>query len=238
MSAFTEPDYAPAAPRLDLYAAIHKSLRLFMGDTLARLGRLDIDHSVELDATLTQLDQLLSLCQQHLQHENQFLHTAIEARSPGASSRIEGEHLQHLDTLAALAADAAALRAQPSAAAAHRLYRLFALFVAENFSHMNVEETAHNQALWSTYSDDELLALHQRLLAAITPAEMATVLRWMVPALNPVERAALLAAMQPQLPPEGVRGLLASARAQLDDTAWAKLAQALAAPPVPGLVTA
>lgn len=238
MSAFTEPDYAPAAPRLDLYAAIHKSLRLFMADTLARLGRLDIDDSVELSATLTQLEQLLALCRKHMQHENQFVHAAIEARSPGASVRIEDEHAQQLDSLNALSADAAVmLRAQPSAASAHRLYRLFALFVAENLSHMNVEETVLNQALWSAYSDAELMALHQRLVAAIAPAEMAAVLRWMVPALNPTERAELLGGLQEQLPPEGVRDLLTSARAQLDDTAWAKLARALAAPPVPGLVT-
>jgi hypothetical protein len=227
---------ANAAPRLDLYSTIHKGLRLFMGDMLARLGRLDLGDPVELETTLAQLGELLALCHQHVVHENQFVHTAIEARRPGASSRIEGEHAQHLDTIAALGADAAALRALPDAVAAHRLYRQFALFVAENLHHMSVEETAHNQALWAAYSDAELLDLHQRLVAAIAPAEMAVVMRWMLPAINPTERAELLGGLQQQLPPEGLRGLLEGARAQLNDTAWAKLARALGMPPVPGLV--
>ena len=83
---------APAVARFDLYAGVHKGLRLFMADTLTRVGRLDLDDEPELAATLGQLDELLEICRSHLGHENQFVHTAIEARRPGgASSEHEGE---------------------------------------------------------------------------------------------------------------------------------------------------
>jgi hypothetical protein len=62
-----------AAPRLDLYAPIHKALRLFMGDTLARVGRIDLSDSADSSATLQQLDALLELCRGHVAHENQHL---------------------------------------------------------------------------------------------------------------------------------------------------------------------
>jgi len=224
--------------RLDLYASIHKGLRLFMTDTLARVGRLDVDDPNELTATLAQVHSLLDLCRRHLEHENQFVHTALEARRPGASLRVAGEHDEHIDAIAALEADAAALRALPGAAAAYRFYRHLALFVAENFVHMNVEETSHNAALWAAYSDAELAAVHQRLLASIDPAEMALVLRWVVPAMAPAERAAMLGAMQQEMPPEALRGVLEIVRPHLNDTAWAKLARALGIRPVPGLVDA
>jgi hypothetical protein len=234
--ALTTPSYFVLPARVDLYAAIHKGIRLFMSDTLSRVGRLDIDDAKECHAALDQLQGLLDFCSGHLAHENAFVHTAIEARRPGVSSSIASEHQEHADAIAALGAEAIALRALPTAAGAHRLYRHLALFVAENLEHMNVEETVHNAALWEAYTDAELLDIHQRLVASVPPAEMAIVLRWMVPAMAPAERAMMLGGMQQQMPPEAMSSVLDIVRPRLDDTAWAKLARALGVPPVPGLV--
>lgn len=241
MNAFTSAETATlrhaTAPRLDLYASIHKALRHFMGDTLNRVGRLDVTDTAEMDPTLGQLDDLLEFCRSHLERENRFVHTAIEARQPGGSAAIAAEHEAHVDAIAALAADAATLRAQPDAAAAHRLYRHLARFVGENLLHMEVEESAHNRALWAAYDDRELQILHQRVLASVDAAEMKHVLRWMVPAISPAERAELFVPMQQQMPPESIRPVIESVHPHLDDLAWAKLTRALGLPPVPGLVT-
>jgi hypothetical protein len=215
------------AARLDLYTPIHKALRLFMTDTLQRVGQLDTEDPTEFAATTTQVQALLAQCRAHLAHENQFVHTALEARSPGASARIAGEHDQHLEHIAALEAELAALRALPSALGALRLYRQLALFVADNFEHMHHEETHHNAQLWALYSDAELLEVHERLVASIEPAEMAATVRWLVPAMNPAERAEMLVPMQQQMPPEAMRDLLGIARPHLPPQGWAKLAQAL-----------
>lgn len=225
----------PAAPRVDLYSGIHKALRLFMTDTLLRVGRLDAGDADELAATLAQLRSLLELCRSHVAHENEFVHAAIEARRPGVSQRIAAEHVEHLDAIAALEAEVVALAALPREPAAQRLYRHLARFIGENFEHMHVEETTHNAALWSLYSDAELLEVHQRILAAVDPAEMGLVLRWMLPAMSPAERAGMLGEMQRQMPPEAMRGVLDLARAHLDDGAWGKLARALNVPIAPGL---
>ena len=149
-AASTGPARSHAAPRLDLYAAMQKGLRFFMADTLARVGWLDVQDADEMSATLAQVQRPLDLCRSHLDHKNRFVHTALEARCPSATLRIAGEHDAHLDALWALEADAAALRALPGAAAAHRFYRHLALFVAQSLEHMNVEETAHNNALWAS----------------------------------------------------------------------------------------
>lgn len=237
---FADSSTAPAktvaaAPRVDLYSGIHKALRLFMTETLLRVGRLDTADADELAKTLSQLRSLLELCRSHVAHENEFVHAAIEARRPGASQRIAAEHVEHLDAIAALEAEVAALAALPREPAAQRLYRHLARFVGENFEHMHVEETAHNAALWSLYSDAELNEIHQRILAAVDPAEMGLVLRWMVPAMSPAERAGMLGEMQRQMPPEAMRGVLDTVRPHLDDTAWGKLARALNVPIAPGL---
>lgn len=221
-------------PRFDIYAPIHKALRLFMTDTLACVGRLDLDDAHDVSAGLARLDALLDAVCCHLQHENDFIHPAIEAHHRGISDRIAGEHREHIDAIAMLRLEAAALRVKPEPATAHRLYRHLAAFIAENFEHMDVEETRHNQALWDAYGDVELQAIEGRILASIGQQEMRVWLHWMLPAFSPGDRARLIGG----LPPELQTPVLAMARARLDDAAWAKLCRALGTSPVPGLVEA
>lgn len=226
------PTTAPSAaaarpPRLDLYAPIHRALRLFMCDTLGRVGCLDVDDPRELAQTLDQLDMLLDLCHRHLLHENRIVHPAIEALQPGGTQRVAADHQQHLESIAALRAESAAVRGAPGAAAALRLYRHLALFVADNFVHMQLEESAHNALLWDGYGDAELGVVHQRILASVGPVEQAQTLRWLTLALPPAERAQLYAELQRQVPPDAFANLLASARELLDAGAWAKLTGAL-----------
>ena len=225
---------APIAPRFDMYAGVHKALRSFMADTLVRLGRLDVADPRDLDTTLGQLDALLTLCLSHIAHENEFVHTAIEARQPGAAARTGGDHAEHRDSIDALRAEAAALRRvapQTQPASALRLYHHLSLFVAENFEHMHVEESVNNAALWAAYTDAELIEIHGRLVASIAPPEFVLTARWMVPALTPMERAMLLRGIQAQTPPEAFLGLLAGLRPHIDAGGWDKLVAAVGVAP-------
>lgn len=227
----------PSKPaRADLYDPIHRALRLFMTDTLGRVGWLDTGDAAEMAATLAQVESLLGACRSHLTHENRHVHPAIEARQPGTTARIADDHRDHEEHIAALQTDVAALRRSPDHAAAQRLYRHLALFIADNFQHMHHEETAHNQALWASYSDAELQAIEAEIVGSLSPEQMALVLRWMAPALPPAMRAAMFGQMKATIPPEGFRQVLDLVRPTLDDTAWAKLARALELPPAPGLV--
>ena len=208
--------------RLDLYAAIHKTLRLAMTDTLSRLGSLDVADAAQHRSVIAQLRDLLAFCRSHVEKENAYVHPAIEARCAGQSTRIAGEHEEHLAAIDALEIDTSVLEAAPDAAIAHRLYRRLARFVAENFEHMDHEETAHNAALWSAYRDDELLEIHLRIVASIPPAEMAKVMHWMLPALNHDERVGLIAGM----PPQAFDGAMQIARERLSVADASKLARA------------
>ena len=222
------------APRFDMYAGIHKALRSFMSETLVRVGRADVTDPDDLHAALEQLETLLTLCLNHIEHENEFVHTAIEARQPGAAARTGGDHVEHRDSIDALRAEAAGLRsaaARLQPALALRLYHHLALFVAENLQHMHIEETANNAALWAAYSDVELIEIHDRLVASIAPPEFMLVARWMVPAVNPMERAMLLGSVKAQTPPEAFLGLLAGVRPYIDARGWDKLARAVGVAP-------
>lgn len=230
-----------AAPRLDLYAGIHKALRALMADTLLALGRMDADDELELAQTSQRVLELLDFCASHLRHENQFIHAAMEARAPGASEAIAHEHEEHELHIAELGGLVGALLKMPAtqrAGAALELYRQLALFIAGNFQHMHVEETAHNAVLWSRYTDAELTALHAALVASIPPQEMMYVVRWMVPFMNPAERIAMLSDMQAHAPAPAFAAALDLVRPHLSDVEWAKLTRGLGLPAVPGLVQA
>lgn len=230
---------APAAPRFDMYGAIHKALRSMMGDTLVALGATDAADDAAVESSLAKLEQLIAACASHLEHENRFVHPAIEARSPGTTARIAEDHVGHETALDELRAGARAVRRAGAAyrgVVLGRLYRGLALFVAENFEHMEREETGHNQALWDTYSDAELLAIHDELVGSIPPAEMMQVLQWMIPSVSHAERAGMLGGMRAQAPEGVFEAVLDLAYRSLSQREWAKLARTLGVPPVPGLV--
>ena len=219
-----------AAPRVDLYAGIHKALRALMADTLLAVGRMDSEDALERAQVTQRVLELLDFCRSHLRHENDFIHPALEARAPGASGKIAHEHEEHLQAIVALADQATALlQCEPAArpAAALALYRALSLFIAHNFEHMHVEETAHNAVLWARYTDAELLEIHDRLVASIPPAEMMYVLRWMVPFMNPAERAAMLGDMRDHAPAPAFAAALEVVRPHLGEREWAKLGRDL-----------
>ena len=222
-----------AAERIDLYAAIHKALRRFMADTLLRVGSLDVLDADDMAATCAQLDGLLTLCAAHVAHENEFVHGAIDARSPAGANRTANDHVEHLQSIDALRQEARTLRASVAAQRpllAQRLYRHLALFVAENFQHMHYEETVNNALLRTHYGDAELMQIHGRILASIGPEEMLLTCRWMVPALNPGERAEMLNGMKAGMPPEAFLGVVGHVRPHLDAIGWAKLSRAIGMP--------
>lgn len=223
-------------PRFDLYAFIHKALREQMSYALGQLGRADVGQPEPLDAVA----QLLDTLRAHLRHENDFIHTAIEARQPGGARDTADDHADHLDAIDQLGQELLALRQAPPAEQPlrmQRLYRHLAAFIGENLVHMQVEESQNNARLWALYSDAELLAIHERLVGSISPAEMATSLQWMAAALNDSELALLYGDLQRGAPADVFPALLGLAQNQLSAPRQARLSRSLGLASVPGLVS-
>lgn len=228
-----------AAPRLDLYAPIHKAWRSFMMDTLFRIGQMDVFDADDTARNLAQLEDLLRQCEAHIEHEDTHVHAAIERRQPDALLTTPADHAEHHESIAALRFEMAVLRGadwENRMGLALRLYRHLALFVAENFQHMHHEETVNNGLLWANYSDAELMQLHEQILAGISPQENLLTARWMVPALNPTERAGIVGGMKPQMPPEAFLGVMSAVQPHMDTLGWDKLARAVGIAQQPGLV--
>ncbi|MDM0045755.1 hypothetical protein QTH91_14795 [Variovorax dokdonensis] len=224
---------APAASRVDLYAGIHKALRAVMSDTLLAVGRMDAHDALELAQTTQRVLQLLDLMRSHLEHENNFVHKALEARAPGSSQHIGDDHVHHVAEIDTLAESVRALldtSGQDLDAAVHGFYRRLSLFIAHNYEHMNYEETQHNATLWAHYSDEELMGIHAELVGSIPPEEMMLVMRWMVPFMNAGERAMVLGDMKAHAPAPAFEAVLGATRPHLSAREWEKLQAALELP--------
>lgn len=217
------------ARRYDIYAFIHKGLRAFMADTLLRVGQLDLNDEEETREVIDALLLLLENCQAHLQHENDFVHAAMEARQPDSANQTGADHLEHLQEIARLRAWVSRLSGPEylQAEILSCLYQDLAKFVGDNYLHMVVEESDNNIVLWQNYSDAEIMALNQRLVASIPPEEAIVMLGWMVRYLNPSERALLLKNIQKTMPAEAFASLLGSLQTQLTPKNWRKLQVAL-----------
>jgi len=230
-----------SSSRENLYAGIHKALRAFMTDTLLAVGRADPSDPQDVADASGRVIGLMDLCEAHVQHENSFVHPAIEARTPGVCGEVAQDHvahLHHIQRLRAAAQQLPGLDAPLQAGALHALYLELSLFVADNLQHMHVEETRHNAALWSAYTDAELHAIHDALVATIEPADMMQVMRWMLPQMHALERLQVLGGMRQGAPAPVFQAVLDVVQPHLSPRDWAKLTQGLGLPAVPGLVAA
>ncbi len=214
------------APRLDLYAPIHKALRAWMFDTVVAVGRIDGRDEPALRATLRKVEGLLAMCESHIEHEHHHFHAVMERDMPGSAREAElghQAHGRHMRRLRGLMDQVQSAEAVARFALLTQLYRELAMFVGENLTHMQWEETVHNEALWARHTDAELDAIHDVLVQGIPPQEMAEVLRHMLPALSPLERHGMLADMRGKMPPQAFDGVLQLAHEVLGAHCWAAL---------------
>jgi hypothetical protein len=215
--------------RFDIYSTVHKGLRAFMTDTQVAVGRLDeVDEN--LPQVLEQVRSLIEICREHLFHENQFLHPAMEARRPGSACATASDHVEHEQAFESIEGDV--LRVERKSGAERRtallnLYRNLTLFVADKFKYMYTEECVNNEVLWDAYTDDELHQIHASLLAAVSSQAMRANLRWMLPCASHPERLEVLMGAQKTLPTPVFSTILQMIRPNLSNQDWNRLTEAL-----------
>jgi hypothetical protein len=195
----------------DLYYAVHKGIRLANARLLIRLGATDPARESQVSETLGALRSHLVMSLSHLTHENAAIHSALEARCPGAAAHAEEDHEHHehaFDELEALAQAVEKAATEARAMALRRLYQRFALFVSDDLAHMHEEETQLMPLLMAHFSDEERQEIHHRIVSNIAPEKMVLFMRCMLAALPIPERKEMLDGMQVGMPAEAFDGLM------------------------------
>lgn len=227
-----------ASARVQPYRFIHKGLRVLMLHTLRNAGALDCSHAAERAQLVDEVERLLSVCADHLAHENRYFHEPLRERAPRAVRAFHDDHLDHLAAIDELRLLLQRVRDAESdaPALAYELYLSLSTFIGENLAHMAEEESTLTRALWEHFSDAEINALVAALEATLSPQEMGFYLGWMARGLNVAELAQLLGEARPAVPPAVFTEMTDTVRAALDTPRWARLAATLGIPAVPGLV--
>jgi len=211
------PITAVTAPvTLDLYKDIHQAIRVELFAATSEAGRLDPSQGLARGALASHVGDIVELLRSHAEHEDAAIQPVLEARLPDLAERVEVDHLTleaRMDDLAEMATEQADLEVADPAAKVHRLYLALASFTSEYLQHQDVEERVIMPALEAEVGLEQIVGIHQAILAAIPPDEMARSLAIMIPAMNIDDRAALLGGMQAGAPAEvfeGVWGLVGS----------------------------
>lgn len=209
----------------DFYSPVHKGLRLGLSGLLVRLGQVDPDDGAELAALMGDLRRQLAICAGHLDNEDREVHAALLARAPDAVAVLAAAHESHRQDFAALGGLIDAIGTHGGLAGALRaLYLAFSRFVADDLAHMAHEEEVTLPLMQRLFSDAELMAIEDRIIAADPPEYLIATARLVIPALDPAERARLLRDFRAKAPADAFTAIIdLAARPSLPAAQWQRL---------------
>lgn len=173
--------------RVELFALVHKALRLQSARTLGELATCAGD----LEATgraLRTARELLEMQQVHARVEDALVIPAIEARRPGAAARLVDAHEEHATILVRLHQQIGEVELHATPERVHALYLAMTHFIADAFLHMYEEETLAAPLLEEIYSQAELAAIAARVREQVTPVEEGLFGPLMLASLSHAER--------------------------------------------------
>jgi hypothetical protein len=219
-----------AAVTLDLYRDIHKAIRVELFAVTSSAGRVDPSQGIARASLASHVNDLVQLLVTHAEHEDAAIQPALERHLPELAERVEVDHLTleaRMDDLSAMAQEAAALAVPDPASQIHRLYLALAAFTSDYLEHQDIEERVIMPSLEVALGIDEVVAIHQAILASIPPDEMGRSLSLMIPAMNIDNRAELLGGMRAGAPAEVFQGVWGLVGSVLEPTDFRALADRL-----------
>lgn len=211
----------------DLYRDIHKAIRTELFAVTSEAAGLDASAGIARAALASHVRDVVELLVQHAEHEDGSIQPVLERELPDLATTVEVEHEtleRRMDGLVSMAEEAALLSAPDPRFQAHRLHLELASFTGAYLAHQDVEERVIMPALEAAVGIDEVVAVHQAILAKIPPPEMARSLSLMLPAMNIDDRVEMLGGMRDTAPAEVFDGVWSLAGSVLEPSELAGLA--------------
>lgn len=187
----------------DLYSSVHKGLRSLLYGAATAVARTDFDRDDETRAVVVEMRRVLAFLEEHAEHEDREILPVLRAKDAWTAEELQGDHARldglHRDIeslLLRIESSGASGRESLGRRLAERANRL----VAEHIHHMEREERSGNRVLWAHCTDEELHAVHERIVTTIGAERLLQWAEFMVPALNRQEREHTLAGIRAIVP--------------------------------------
>ncbi len=197
--------------RHDIYGPIHKGLRLALANLTIQIGSTDFADEDAARETIAALRRQMALSASHLAHEEEQIHTALEARAEGATLTLLADHDHHRRAFVEIETIMQTIEAAPAEARpalGRELYLGFTQFVAADFAHMAEEEMVILPLLHRLFSDEELIAMEGAIVAALPPEKAMAYMQLAIPAMNGPERVRFLNFVRGGAPAEAFEAIL------------------------------
>jgi len=205
--------------RYDMFNQIHKGLRALLYETALQIQHTDFWDVDEAEEAIGRINEIVRLFEKHAYSEDSHVFPAIEKYEPSVADAFEQEHVKDHLLGQALADSLSFYRnaevITEKAVAAKQIHSAFIKFMVFNIEHMAKEEEVINPLLWRYYTDADLAAITERIVADIPPDYMAQFSKWMIRGLNNAEIAGWLRGVEKNAPEAVFRMLFVTAEKEL-----------------------
>lgn len=220
-----------AQQRYVMYRNIHKAIRHIMYSTALALGSADFRDQKSMRESLEQLRGTITLLKEHAEHEETFVHPALESRVPGITKPFEENHEDDerlFDRMRELGIQIEAVRDNDQRVAlGNQLYGIFNTYIGDYLGHLDREEAELEQALWDHYTDQELAEIDNQIMGSVPPERMAVWVPVICNSWNASELTEILAGMKQSARPEAFAGMLKMAEQATPPATWETVRKAL-----------
>lgn len=201
-----------------LYDIPHRGLRWALARMLQLAGTTDYTDAGSVNVLSFALEELARLTEQHMRHEERYLHGPLRERGSPVYLTLEEEHAEHRRELSCLTHHLAALASgELPVARSGEFVLALSRFVASDLAHMDHEE-GNAQALFEElFSHQELVALHEQLVSSLSPDEISGFLKIILPGMHHRDRVELLSGPRAAMPANAFREMLTGALGYLNE---------------------
>ena len=174
--------------RFNAFNLVHKALRAMLYDAALTLQQTYFANTDEAENALQKVEDVLFLFENHAHHEDTMVLPAVEMYEPQLVDEFEKEHEKDLALSNRMKNLLNIYRniyfTEERIVCGSAISKAFVEFMVFNLEHMAKEEILLNEALWKHYSDEQLLAMNEKIVASIPPAELALASKWMLRGIN------------------------------------------------------
>ena len=204
--------------RIDFYGIVHKAQRYQLFTFAQWLAHADLDDAPTCTRLGNAVRELGEMLRDHAENERRYIHPLFDAVGHGAE-RLELDHLE-------LESDIAAWIGLVDEQRWDELYRASMRVIGKYLLHIDAEERAQTEILWSDYSDMQLAEVMGRFRAERSPRAARADLELFITALGIADLASFLDGLSSG--PSAVKQEVFNfARQLLDAERWAAVAARL-----------
>ena len=174
---------------------------------------------------------MITLLLEHAEHEETFVHPALESRVPGITKSFAQNHKDDerlFDRLQELGSQIEAVGDNDQRVAlGNQLYSILNTYIGDYLSHLGREDAELEQALWDHFTDQELADIDHQIIGSVPPERMAMLVPVICNSWNASELTEILSGMKQNVPPEAFVGMLTMVEQATPPATWETVRRAL-----------